>query len=40
MDLPKLPQHLSQPISENLEKLAALFPAAVKDGALDVEALR
>jgi len=40
MDLPKLPRHLSQPISENLEKLAALFPAAVKDGALDMEALR
>ena len=37
---PKVPQQLSDPISENLQKLAALFPAAVKDGMLDVEALR
>jgi len=37
---PKVPQQLSDPISENLQKLAALFPAAVKDGELDIEALR
>lgn len=37
---PRVPQELSQPITENLQKLAALFPAAVKDGALDIEALR
>ena len=37
---PKVLQQLSDPISENLQKLAALFPAAVKDGMLDVESLR
>ena len=37
---PKVPQQLSDPISENLQKLAALFPSAVKDGMLDVESLR
>ncbi len=36
----KVPQQLSDPISENLQKLADLFPAAMKDGELDVEALR
>jgi len=36
----RVPQQISDPISENLAKLAELFPAAVKDGALDVEALR
>jgi adenine-specific DNA-methyltransferase len=36
---PKVPQLLSDPISENLKKLAALFPSAVKDGELDIEAL-
>lgn len=40
MSYPQVPQQLSDPISENLAKLAELFPAAVKDGALDVEALR
>ena len=39
-DYPKVPQQISDPISENLAKLAELFPAAVMDGALDVEALR
>ena len=39
-DYPKVPQQISDPISENLAKLAELFPAAVKDGALDLEALR
>lgn len=39
-DYPKVPQQISDPISENLAKLSELFPAAVKDGALDVEALR
>lgn len=39
-DYPKIQPEISQPISENLQKLASLFPAAVKDGELDVEALR
>lgn len=39
-DYPKVPQQISDPISENLERLAVLFPAAVKDGALDLDALR
>lgn len=39
-DYPHVPQQISDPISENLAKLAELFPAAVKDGALDLEALR
>lgn len=39
-ELPKVSQKLSDPISENLQKLATLFPAAVKDGELDIEALR
>jgi adenine-specific DNA-methyltransferase len=39
-DYPRVPQQISDPISENLAKLAELFPAAVKDGVLDVEALR
>jgi adenine-specific DNA-methyltransferase len=36
----RVPQQISNPISENLAKLSELFPAAVKDGALDVAALR
>ncbi len=39
-DYPQVPQQISDPISENLAKLAKLFPSAVKDGALDVESLR
>ena len=39
-DYPKVTQQISDPISENLAKLSELFPAAVKDGALDLEALR
>ncbi len=39
-ELPKVPQKLYNPISENLRKLAALFPSAVKDGELDIKALR
>ncbi|TAG10633.1 MAG: site-specific DNA-methyltransferase [Verrucomicrobia bacterium] len=39
-DYPKVPQQISDPISENLAKLSELFPAAVKDGGLDMEALR
>ncbi len=39
-DYPKIQPEISQPISENLQKLADLFPAAVKDGELDIEALR
>lgn len=38
--LPKVPQQIGDPISENLQKLAQLFPGIVKDGELDVEALR
>ena len=37
---PKVQQEISDPISENLAKLAELFPAAVQDGALNMEALR
>lgn len=40
MSYPQVPQQLSDPISENLAKLSELFPAAVKDGALDMDALR
>lgn len=40
MTYPQVPQQISDPISENLARLAELFPAAVKDGALDMEALR
>lgn len=36
----KLSHMYYSPVSENLEKLAALFPAAVKDGQLDVAALK
>ena len=39
-DYPKVPQQIYDPISENLAKLSELFPAAVKDGSLDVAALR
>jgi adenine-specific DNA-methyltransferase len=39
-DYPQVPQQISDPISENLAKLRDLFPAAVKDGALDLQALR
>jgi adenine-specific DNA-methyltransferase len=39
-EFPHVPQQISDTISENLAKLAELFPAAVKDGALDIEALR
>ncbi|MBF0233822.1 MAG: site-specific DNA-methyltransferase, partial [Desulfamplus sp.] len=40
MPHPKIPQQISNPISENIQKLAALFPSAVKDGELDIEALK
>jgi adenine-specific DNA-methyltransferase len=40
MSYPKIQPEISQPICENLQKLANLFPAAVKDGKLDIEALR
>lgn len=39
-DYPTVSPDLSHPISENLQKLAVLFPAVVKDGELDIEALR
>lgn len=37
---PTVPQQISNPINENLKKLGELFPSAVKDGELDIEALR
>ena len=36
----KLPQHIFNAPADSLAKLAALFPAAVKDGAMDFAALR
>ena len=40
MPYPKVPRQISNPISENIQKLASLFPSAVKDGELDIEALK
>lgn len=39
-EYPKVSQEIIDPVSENLKQLASLFPAAVKDGQLDVEALK
>ena len=36
----KIPQEIFNPVEENLKKLAELFPAAVKDGQVDFEALK
>lgn len=40
MDYTKLPQEIFNAEQDNLQKLAALFPAAVKDGLLDIAALK
>lgn len=40
MDYTKLPQEIFNAEQNNLQKLAALFPAAVKDGLLDIAALK
>ncbi len=40
MPHPKVPQQISNPLSDNIQKLASLFPSAVKDGELDIEALK
>jgi adenine-specific DNA-methyltransferase len=40
MDFKKVSREISNPISENVKKLAELFPAAVKDGQVDFEALK
>ncbi|MBF0230843.1 MAG: site-specific DNA-methyltransferase [Desulfamplus sp.] len=40
MPHPKVPQEISNPINDNIKKLASLFPSAVKDGELDLEALK
>jgi len=36
----KVPQGIFDPVSENMRKLESLFPSAVKDGQLDIEALK
>ena len=40
MTYPKIPQEISDLVNENIQKLAALFPSAVKDGELDIDALK
>ena len=40
MTYPKIPQTISDPVNDNIQKLAALFPSAVKDGELDIDALK
>ena len=40
MDNNKIPQEINNIVGDNLKALAQLFPSAVKDGLLDVEALR
>lgn len=40
MTYPKIPQIISDPVNDNIQKLAALFPSAVKDGELDIDALK
>ncbi|WP_434640376.1 site-specific DNA-methyltransferase [Thermoanaerobacterium thermosaccharolyticum] len=40
MELKKISQEIYNPVSENVKKLAELFPAAVKDGQVDFEALK
>ncbi|MDD3012294.1 MAG: site-specific DNA-methyltransferase [Candidatus Gastranaerophilales bacterium] len=39
-EYPKVQQELYNTDNENLQKLASLFPAAVKDGQLDIDALK
>ncbi len=40
MEFPKVQKEIFNPISENVKKLAELFPSAVKDGQVDFEALK
>ena len=40
MEYPKVEKELFNVNNENLQKLASLFPSAVKDGQLDIEALK
>ena len=36
----KVPQQINDIVGDNVKKLAQLFPSAVKDGAVDFEALK
>jgi len=40
MELKKISQEIYNPVNENVKKLAKLFPAAVKDGQVDFDALK
>jgi adenine-specific DNA-methyltransferase len=40
MEFPKIQKEIYNPISENVKKLAELFPSAVRDGQVDFEALK
>lgn len=40
MESSKVKQELFDVNNENLQKLASLFPSAVKDGQLDIDALK
>lgn len=40
MDYNKIPQEINNMVGDNVKALAQLFPTAVKDGLLDVEALK
>lgn len=40
MDYPKVPQEINNIVGDNVKLLAQLFPAAVKDGQVDFEALK
>ncbi len=40
MEVKKVPQQINDIVGDNVQKLAALFPAVVKDGEVDFDALR
>ena len=40
MDYPKVPQEINNIVGDNVNLLAQLFPSAVKDGQVDLEALK
>ena len=40
MDYPKVPQEINNIVGDNVKRLAQLFPSAVKDGQVDLEALK
>ncbi|KAB2953467.1 site-specific DNA-methyltransferase [Heliorestis acidaminivorans] len=40
MEFPKVSKEIFNPINENVKKLAELFPSVVKDGQVDIEALK